>query len=195
MTTYGYARTSRADQRLDLQRAALERAGCDRIVTEQLSGATVTKRPQLQQLLARLGGPGDKLVVWRLDRLGRSIRDLIAIVEDLAERGVEFASVQESIDTGTPGGRLVFHLFGALAEFERGLIRERTVAGLEAARAKGRIGGRRPKLTSGERIEALELVERGEPIRLVAERFGVDRSTIYRLAGCREKKMARDYHL
>jgi DNA invertase Pin-like site-specific DNA recombinase len=140
----GYARTSTTDQHLDLQIDALTVAGCYRVFTETASGAR-TDRPTLAQLLDQLR-PGDTLVVWKLDRLGRSLRHLVDTVTGLADRGVGFRSLQESIDTTTPGGKLVFHVFAALAEFERDLIRERTTAGLTAARARGRNGGRPPVL-------------------------------------------------
>jgi DNA invertase Pin-like site-specific DNA recombinase len=131
----GYARVSTTDQQPQLQVDALQRAGCYRVFTETASGAR-TDRPVLEQLLDQLR-PGDTLVVWKLDRLGRSLRHLVDTVTGLADRGIGFRSLQEAIDTTTPGGKLVFHVFAALAEFERDLIRERTSAGLAAARARG----------------------------------------------------------
>ena len=128
----GYARVSTDDQNLDLQRDALNSAGCEQIFTDQVSG-TKARRPGLEQALSHLRA-GDTLVVWRLDRLGRSLRHLIDSVTDLQEKGIDFKSLTESIDTTTSGGKLVFHIFGALAEFEREIIRERTQAGLQAAR-------------------------------------------------------------
>ena len=136
----GYARVSTTDQQPQLQVDALIAAGCYRVFTETASGAR-TDRPTLEQVLDQLR-PGDTLVVWKLDRLGRSLRHLVDTVTGLAERGIGFRSLQEAIDTTTPGGKLVFHVFAALAEFERDLIRERTNAGLAAARARGRHGGR-----------------------------------------------------
>src|SRR5512146_3189384 len=136
----GYARVSTADQTPALQRDALSAAGCGRLFTDTASGAKA-ERPGLDEALEFLR-PGDTLVVWRLDRLGRSLRHLIETVSLLEQRGIGFRSLQESIDTTTSGGKLVFHVFGALAEFERDLIRERTSAGLLAARARGRKGGR-----------------------------------------------------
>lgn len=176
----GYARTSTRDQCLDLQLSALRKAGCDAVVTEQLSGASMAKRPKLLALLDQLG-EGDTLVVWKLDRLGRSIADLITIIDDLRARGIEFVSLSESIDTSTPGGKLIFHIFGALAEFERGLIRERTMAGLEAARARGRVGGR-PRALDDEAVAHAAAMLRGDSsitVAQVAKRFGVSATTMY----------------
>ena len=141
-----YVRVSTTDQQPQLQIDALERAGGYRVFTETASGAR-TDRPTLEQLLDQLR-PGDTLVVWKLDRLGRSLRHLVDTVTSLAERGIGFRSLQEAIDTTTPGGKLVFHVFAALAEFERDLIRERTAAGLEAARVRGRQGGRPSVMTA-----------------------------------------------
>ena len=135
----GYARVSTLEQNPDLQVDELTAAGCWRVWTDRASGA-LDRRPQLDDVLVQLR-PGDTLVVWRLDRLGRSLRHLIDVVTALEERGVGFRSLRENIDTTTAGGRLVFHLFGALAQFEREIIRDRTVAGLTAARARGRVGG------------------------------------------------------
>src|SRR3954449_1582077 len=136
----GYARVSTGEQTLDLQLDALTKAGCGKIYQETASGAKA-ERPVLQDVLGYLR-PGDTLVVWRLDRLGRSLKHLIETVSLLAERGIGLKSLTEQIDTGTSGGKLIFHIFGALAEFERNLIRERTNAGLIAARARGKKGGR-----------------------------------------------------
>jgi DNA invertase Pin-like site-specific DNA recombinase len=136
----GYARVSTLEQNADLQRDALSAAGCWRTFTDHVAGVR-EQRPELDRVLEALR-PGDTLVVWRLDRLGRSLRHLIDVAADLAERGVGFRSLTESIDTTTPGGRLIFHMFGAPAQFERELVRERTLAGLAAARARGRNGGR-----------------------------------------------------
>ena len=141
----GYARVSTQDQTLNLQKDALEKAGCQKIFTDIASGAK-QERKGLEDALSHVR-EGDTLVVWRLDRLGRSITHLIQTVSGLAERGVGFKSLTENIDTTTSGGKLVFHIFGALAEFERDIIRERTTAGLQAARARGRKGGRPKALT------------------------------------------------
>jgi DNA invertase Pin-like site-specific DNA recombinase len=147
----GYARVSTVDQNLALQRDALTEAGCAKIFTEQMSGA-VTDRPALHDAL-EFARSGDTLIVWKLDRLARSMKQLIETVETLRVRGIGFRSLTEALDTTTAQGRLVFHMFGALAEFERSLIRERTQAGLAAARRAGRTGGRPPKLTDDD-IEA-----------------------------------------
>src|SRR5437868_4115335 len=141
----GYARVSTADQTLALQQDALNKAGCDSVYTDTASG-TSTERSGLDQALSHLR-QGDTLVVWRLDRLGRSLRHLIDTITVLHERGIGFRSITEAIDTTTSGGKLVFHIFGALAEFERDIIRERTQAGLQAARNRGRSGGRPKSLT------------------------------------------------
>src|SRR3712207_6386249 len=143
----GYARISTLDQSLALQQDALRAAGCERIFTATASGAR-TDRPGLADALEHLR-TGDTLVVWRLDRLGRSLEHLMETIRELHEQGIHFKSLQEQLDTATSGGKLVFHVFGALAEFERDLIRERTRAGLEAARARGRRGGRPRKLKIG----------------------------------------------
>lgn len=167
------------DQTLDLQRDALKRAKCRQIYEEHASGKN-TVRPQLEACLKALR-PGDTLIVWRLDRLGRSLVDLIRITQELQARGVAFASLTEKIDTQSPTGKLIFHVFGALAEFERNLIRERTLAGLKAARARGRTGGRPKKLSPKDlkTIRAL-LRTREVPVGTIAEQFGISRSTIYR---------------
>src|ERR671939_1153496 len=148
----GYARVSTDDQNLDLQRDALQKAGCEQIYTDAVSG-TKDQRPGLEDALSHLR-EGDTLVVWRLDRLGRSLRHLIDTVTSLAAEGVGFKSLTEAIDTTTTGGKLVFHIFGALAEFEREIIRERTRAGLAAARARGKNGGR-PKSLTQKQVQIL----------------------------------------
>jgi DNA invertase Pin-like site-specific DNA recombinase len=174
----GYARVSTDDQNLDLQRDALERAGCDKIYTDQRGGASA-KRPGLATVFEVLRGD-DTLVIWRLDRLGRSLKDLIHLVEQLEQRGAGLRSLQENIDTTTSGGRLVFHVFGALAEFERNLVRERTHAGLSAARARGRRGGRPKALDASKRELALRLHrERKHSIREICRMMGISKSTLY----------------
>lgn len=174
----GYARVSTDDQNLDLQRDALEQAGCEKIYTDQQSGAS-TERLGLAGVL-ETARRGDTLVVWRLDRLGRSLKQLIHLVETLDQRGIGLRSLQENIDTTTSGGRLVFHLFGALAEFERHVIRERTQAGLAAARARGRQGGRPKRLSPHQRELALRLhQERRHSIAEICQIMGISKSTLY----------------
>lgn len=175
----GYARVSSVDQNLDLQLDALEAEGCDRIFDDRLSGA-VAQRPGLVEALSHLRA-GDTLVVWRLDRLGRSLRHLIEVVGDLEERGIGLKSLHEAIDTSSSTGRLVFQMFGALAEFERNLIRERTQAGLQASRARGRVGGR-PRRLDEEKLALLyKLVdERKESIPAICRLLGISKATLYR---------------
>lgn len=178
----GYARVSTDDQHLDLQRKALMQAGCAAIYEEAVSGKSAA-RPELEQCRKALRA-GDTLVVWRLDRLGRSLPDLVQIVADLERQGVGFESLAEKIETGSAAGKLVFHVFAALAEFERGLIRERTQAGLAAARARGRSGGRRPKLDE-QQVREIKVLLRDPGIRVadVARRYGVSRTTLYKYVG------------
>jgi len=174
----GYARVSTDDQTLDLQLDALKRVGCKTIYQEHGSGRDIS-RPQLQACLQAIRA-GDTLYVWRLDRLGRNLAALIRTVTELENRKIGFASITENIDTSSSSGRLVFHVFASLAEFERNLIRERTMAGLKAARARGRKGGRKPSLTSKDikTVRAL-LKTREMTVGEIAERFNVARSTIY----------------
>ena len=174
----GYARISTTGQSPALRRDVLEATGCSRIFKETASGAK-RQRPQLQAALDWMR-EGDTLAVWRLDRLARSIRQLIETVEDLGARGIGFRSLTETIDTTTFGGRLVFHVFGALAEFERNLIVERTRAGLDAARARGRVGGRPAALDdSAIAVASTLLRDPTIPIHEVARRVGVSRATLY----------------
>lgn len=176
----GYARVSTSDQDAALQIDALNAAGCYRLFVDTTSGAT-EHRPELDKLLDQLR-PGDTFVVWRLDRLGRSLRHLIDQVQALSDRGIEFRSLRENIDTNSPGGRLVFHIFGSLAEFERDLIRERTKAGLEAARARGRNGGRPSKLSDKDMKRARQLyAEQRLTVAEIGLKLGVSRTTIYRV--------------
>jgi len=175
----GYARVSTGDQSPDLQLDALTAAGCYRVFVERASGA-LDARPELARALDQLR-PGDTLVVWKLDRLGRSLRHLIDTVGALERRGVGFKSLRESVDTTTPGGRLVFHLFGALAEFERDVLRERTAAGLAAARARGRTGGRPPVMTPATAAVARQLYDaRQQTVAAIAQTLGVGRASVYR---------------
>lgn len=179
MNYVGYGRVSTVDQTADLQQDALAAAGCQRIFTDTASGAT-TERPELNAALDYLR-QGDVLVVWRLDRLGRSLKHLVAVVSELQDRGVGFRSLHENIDTTTPTGRLTFHVFAALAEFERDLIRERTLAGLTAARARGRLGGRKPSLTPRKVQLAQQMYDAGDStVAEIAHVLGVSRATIYR---------------
>jgi DNA invertase Pin-like site-specific DNA recombinase len=175
----GYARVSTVDQNPDLQVDALKSAGCYRLFVDHVSGALAERR-ELARVLDQLR-PGDTLVVWKLDRLGRSLRHLIDTVGELQQRRVGFRSLQESIDTTTSTGKLVFHLFGALAEFERDLIRERTLAGLEAARARGRLGGR-PVAMTPEKVEIARQMytSRQHTVAVIARTLGVSRASIYR---------------
>ena len=183
----GYARVSTDDQNLDLQRDALGRVGCERLFTDTISGAKAD-RPGLTAAL-EFARPGDVLIVWRLDRLGRSLPDLVRLVGELDTKGIGFESLTEKIDATTAAGRLVFHVFAALAEFERNLIRERTRAGLVAARARGRAGGRKPKLTEAQIKEINEMVDAQKlPIGRIAELYGVSRTTIYKVAPRRENE-------
>lgn len=180
----GYARVSTQDQTLDLQVDALKQVGCGQIFTDTTSGAKF-ERPGLLDVMSHLRA-GDTLVVWRLDRLGRTLKHLIATVTDLSDKGIGFKSLQENMDTTTSGGKLIFHIFGALAEFEREVIRERTNAGLQAARARGRLGGR-PKLQSKDPKKialAKQLYEGGNmPVQEICETLRIGRSTLYRYVG------------
>ena len=174
----GYARVSTHDQNLDSQKDALHKSGCEKIFVDQISG-TVAARPGLEQAMEMLR-EGDTLVVWRLDRLGRSLKHLIELMGELEVRGVAFKSLQEAIDTSTPGGRLIFHVFGALAEFERNLIRERTRAGLAAARARGRKGGRKKSLNAQQRKVAVGLYKaRTHLIKEICQIMGISKPTLY----------------
>lgn len=175
----GYARVSTDDQNLHLQKDALNTTKCDRIFEDCLSGSK-SKRPGLDAALEMLR-TGDTLVVWRLDRLGRSLKDLIQLTETLKERGVGLKSLQEAIDTTTSSGQLIFHLFAALAEFERNLIRERSNAGLAAARARGRLGGRPKALDANKRKLAVELYHKNEhSIDEICGMMGISKPTLYK---------------
>jgi DNA invertase Pin-like site-specific DNA recombinase len=173
----GYARVSTQDQDLALQRDALAVAACECVFEDRASGAQ-TDRPGLAQALA-YARTGDVLVVWKLDRLGRSMPHLIDTVRALESRGVGLRSLTEQIDTTTPGGRLIFHVFGALGQFERDLIRERTRAGLKAAEARGRRGGRKPVVTSDKLKRARGLIAKGFTVREAAARLKVGKTVLY----------------
>src|SRR5215470_14172776 len=177
MTLIGYARVSTLDQNPTLQVDALTTAGCGRIFEDRASGAR-TDRPGLQQALDYVR-EGDVLVVWKLDRLGRSLPHLIETVTALEQRGVGFRSITEAIDTTTPGGRLIFHVFGALGQFERDLITERTRAGLTAAAARGRKGGRKPVVTSDKLDRARSFIAKGLTVREAALRLRVGKTALY----------------
>ncbi|MGZ2749220.1 recombinase family protein [Burkholderia stagnalis] len=175
----GYARVSTDEQSLELQLDALKRTGCDRIFTDHGISGTEFSRPGLDAALKH-AKTGDTLIVWRLDRLGRSLSKLIDLVTHLEKRGVQFASVMESINTNSSGGVLIFHMMAALAQFERSLISERTRAGLAAARARGRALGRKPALDETQRKQALDMVKR-QPVAEVARHFNVHPRTLKRL--------------
>jgi len=175
----GYARVSTGDQNPDLQTDALRAAGCDRIWTEHASGRTLD-RPALADLMDHARA-GDSIVVWRLDRLGRSLKDLIGLVEEFRAAGIEFVTLTEGLDTTTPGGVFVFHVIAALAQFESDLTRERTRAGLEAARARGHVGGRPAATTAEQRVEALRWLDQGKSVTEVARLLRTSRTTVYRI--------------
>lgn len=175
----GYARVSTNDQNADAQRDALAQVGCLRVFTDTTSGA-IDDRPQLNRLLDQLR-PGDTLVVWKLDRLGRNLRHLIQTISSLEERQVAFRSITEGIDTSSPAGRLMFHLIGAIAQFERDLISERTKSGLQAARARGRTGGRPSVMDDTKLAVAREMYSsRQHTVSEIARTLNVSRSTLYR---------------
>lgn len=175
----GYARTSTEDQNQDLQTDALKEAGCEKFFTDKISGAK-SNRPGLNAALEYIR-PGDCLVVWKLDRLGRSLKHLIEVVETLESKKIGFISLQDGFDTTTNGGKFIFQIFGALAEFERNLIRERTKAGLEAARARGKFGGRKEKLKPAQ-ISALKMMydSKNHSLKEICETFNVSKPTLYR---------------
>jgi DNA invertase Pin-like site-specific DNA recombinase len=177
MALIGYARVSTAEQDTALQTDALRKAGCDKIFEDTVSGAKA-ERPGLAAALAYVR-EGDALVVWRLDRLGRSLPHLIETIGALEARGVGFRSLTEAIDTTTSGGRLIFHVFGALGQFERDLIRERTKAGLTAAAARGRKGGRKPVVTAEKLQRAREHIANGLTVREAAARLKVGKTALY----------------
>jgi DNA invertase Pin-like site-specific DNA recombinase len=176
----GYTRVSKQEQNEALQRDALKEAGCEKYFGDKITGSKF-ERKGLQALLA-FARPGDTVIVWKLDRLGRSLKDLIETLNILKDRGVDFISLTEKIDTTTPGGKLIFHLMGALAEFERDLIRERTNAGLAAARARGRVGGRPKKLTTNGKVALARqlFADPNQSISEICSTLEISRSTLYR---------------
>ena len=183
----GYARVSTQDQTLNLQLDCLKQAGCTRIFEDHISG-TKAERPGLQNALSHLRA-GDTLVVWRLDRLGRSLRHLIDTMMGLEAQGIGFKSLQENIDTTTSSGKLIFHIFGSLAEFERDLIRERTQAGLEAARARGKVGGR-PKALSQSKAELARRMyaDKNNSVSEICKTLGITRMTLWRYVRAGERE-------
>lgn len=175
----GYCRVSTDDQTLDLQKDALKNAGCEKVFEDVMSGAK-SDRPGLDAVLEYVRA-GDVLVVWRLDRLGRDLKHLIEVIDDLSKREIGFKSLHESIDTTTANGKLIFHIFCALAEFERNLISERTKAGLKAARARGRLGGRPAKMNQKQIDIAKALAaDPNRPVTDICEHLGISRATYYR---------------
>lgn len=179
---FGYARISSTGQDEKLQIDALNKYGCDSIFHEQASGGR-WDRPELTRMLEKLR-PGDRAVVWKLDRLSRSLKDLLIILDSIDQVGAHFNSITESIDTGSPAGKMMMQMVGSFAEFERAMLKERTQAGLEAARAMGRIGGRKPKLSLNQQEEAVRLVHSGQKTAAEVSRlFNVHPSTISRLIG------------
>ena len=174
----GYARVSTQDQNLSLQREALLKAGCEDILEDTMSGRS-SERPGLTQALARLR-KDDVLVVWKLDRLGRSVKGLVDLVTSLYDRGIHFKSLTDSIDTSTSSGRFFFHVMASLAEMERELIVERTRAGLEVAKQLGRRGGRKRKMTDSKIESAKKLIANGMPPRDVADSLNISIPTLYR---------------
>ena len=174
----GYARVSTTDQNLELQHQALEEAGCDRVCDDTMTG-TARNRPGLDQALDLLR-EGDTLVVWKLDRLGRSVKNLVDLITELEAKGIGFKSLTDQIDTTTPSGRFFFHLMASLAQMERELTAERTKAGLDAARKQGRTGGRPRKMTDTKIKAARELLDNGTPPKDVADNLGISVPTLYR---------------
>ena len=184
----GYARVSTLEQNLDLQQDALKQAGCKRVYLDKLSGA-LAQRPGLEQMKDALR-EGDTLVVWRLDRLGRSLKELVAWVAYLDERKVGLKSLHESIDTTTSSGTLIFHVFAALAEFERNLTRERTRAGLAAARARGKQGGRPKALRPDKRKLAVDLyLEKKLSVKTICEMMSISKPTLYSYVRSRQAEV------
>ena len=174
----GYARVSTGDQNLDLQKNALIRAECELVFEDMASGKNA-RRPGLKRALRRLR-PGDVLVVWKLDRLGRTVKGLVDLVQTLQDKDIQFRSLTDGIDTSTTAGRFFFHVMVALAQMERELVHERTMAGLSAARARGRFGGRKPKMDAPKLDAAKKLLRAGTPVTEVAKTLGVGRATLYR---------------
>jgi DNA invertase Pin-like site-specific DNA recombinase len=189
----GYARVSTQEQNLDLQKDALKKAGCEKIIVDKASGKSETRAglEKLREVVRK----GDVIVVWRLDRLGRSLRHLIGVMTELEKEGIGFRSLQEDINTTTPNGKLTFHLFGALAEFERDLIKERTHAGLKAARARGRKGGRPKRLSAQQRVLAVDLFrQKKHSIGEICSTLGITKPTLYAYVREAENYRMRSHH-
>ncbi len=174
----GYARVSTSDQNLNLQKDALLKIGCEKIYEDEISG-TIKVRPGLDKTLEMLRS-GDTLVVWKLDRLGRSVKNLISLISDLNSKDIHFKSITDSIDTSTPSGRFFFHVMASLSEMERELIVERTKAGLDAAKKLGRVGGRKRKMTPSKVTSAKKLLASGVVPKDVAQNLGISIATLYR---------------
>jgi len=181
----GYARVSTGDQRLDLQREALIRIGCERVFEDTVSGR-ITERPGLLQALDQLRS-GDTFVVWKLDRLGRSVKQLVDLVSGFERDGVNFVSITDAIDTSTPAGRFFFHVMASLAQMERELIVERTRAGLDVARKRGTKVGRKPSMTESKLTSAKQLLRSGGSPRAVAADLGISVATLYRWLPARDR--------
>ena len=188
----GYARVSTKDQKLTLQKDALRLHGCEKIYTDKVSGVK-SERPGLERLLKN-AREGDTIVVWKLDRLGRSLKHLVELAEQLSQRGIGLKSLNDPIDTSTAQGKLVFNIFAALAEFERGIISERTNAGLSAARARGRLGGRKPGLSEDAQRKARvaeSLYKEGMPVNQIAEDLNISKATLYKYLRFRKVNIAK----
>jgi DNA invertase Pin-like site-specific DNA recombinase len=180
MTRVGYNRVSTADQHPEAQADRLIEAGCEKVFTDKGVSGTLARRPQWDKCLEYLR-PGDVLVTIRLDRIGRSLRNLLEVMNELGERGIDLKVLDQDVDTTTPSGRLIFAVLAAIAEFERDLIRERTMDGLAAARARGRTGGRKRKLSDEQVAHARQLYDaRQHTVQQIADLLGVDRRTVYR---------------
>ena len=187
----GYARVSTADQHLRMQEDALKSAGCDEIFSDVVSGVK-SQRPGLDKALDYLR-EGDTLVVWKLDRLGRSVQHLIQTIKELSDKKIGFKSLQENIDTTTSGGKLIFHIFSALAEFERDLIQERTQAGLQAARARGRMGGRPPLLDNRQITRMIEMYdEQKNTVAEICKIYDISRPSFYNYLRKRQIELAKN---
>ena len=176
---YGYARVSTEDQDPAMQIAALKKAGCDKIFKDEGISGSATKRPAFERLLRQLRA-GDTVTIWKLDRMGRNLRDLVNIMHGFGQGSIQFRSLTEEINTKTLGGTLLFHFIGAVAQYEHGLIRERTRTGIRAAKARGVRFGRKPKLSKQQVAHAIKLIDAGDRATDIADSFNVSRATLYR---------------